>query len=64
MQETWVQFLGREAPLEKGMAIHSSGLPGESHGHRNLAGHSSLDIESQTQLSAIFLSFHNSKTTN
>ena len=24
MQEAWVQFLGREDPLEKGMAIHSS----------------------------------------
>ena len=24
MQETWVQFLGREDPLEKEMAIHSS----------------------------------------
>ena len=24
MQETWVQFLGQEDPLEKGMAIHSS----------------------------------------
>ena len=24
MQETWVQSLGREDPLEKGMAIHSS----------------------------------------
>ena len=24
MQETWVQFLGREVPLEKEMAIHSS----------------------------------------
>ena len=24
MQETWVQFLGWEDPLEKGMAIHSS----------------------------------------
>ena len=23
MQETWVQFLGREDPLEKGMATHS-----------------------------------------
>ena len=23
MQETWVQFLGWEDPLEKGMAIHS-----------------------------------------
>ena len=24
MQETWVQFLDQEEPLEKGMAIHSS----------------------------------------
>ena len=24
MQETWVQFLGREDPLEKEMATHSS----------------------------------------
>ena len=24
MRETWVQFLGREDPLEKGMATHSS----------------------------------------
>ena len=23
MQETWVQFLGQEVPLEKEMAIHS-----------------------------------------
>ena len=23
MQETWVQFLGQEDPLEKGMATHS-----------------------------------------
>ena len=24
MQDTWVQSLGREDPLEKGMAVHSS----------------------------------------
>ena len=24
IQETWVQFLGQEDPLKKGMAIHSS----------------------------------------
>ena len=24
MQETWVQLMGREDPLEKGMATHSS----------------------------------------
>ena len=28
-QETWVQFLGREDPLEKGMATHSSVLAWE-----------------------------------
>ena len=26
MQETWVQSLGQEDPLEKGMATHSSNL--------------------------------------
>ena len=40
MQETWVQFLGQEDPLEKEMATHSSILPGESHGQRSLAGYS------------------------
>ena len=39
-QESRVQFLGREDPLEKGMATHSSILPGESHGQRSLAGYS------------------------
>ena len=29
MQETWVQFLGREDPLEKNMAIHSNILAWE-----------------------------------
>ena len=37
MQETQVQCLGQEDPLEKGMATHSSILPGESHGQRSLA---------------------------
>ena len=41
MQETRVQPLGQEDPLEKGMATHSSGfLPGESHGQRSLARYS------------------------
>ena len=38
MQETWVQSLSWEDLLEKGMAIHSSILPGEFHGQRNLPG--------------------------
>ena len=32
MQETWVQSLGQEDPLEKGMGTHSSNLAGEFHG--------------------------------
>ena len=40
MQETWVQFLGQEDPLEKEMATHSNILPGECHGQRSLAGYS------------------------
>ena len=32
MQETRVQSLGQEDPLEKGMATHSSILTGEFHG--------------------------------
>ena len=38
MQETQVQSLGWEDPLEKEMATHSVFLPGKSHGQRNLAG--------------------------
>ena len=40
MRETRVRSLGREDPLEKEMAIHSSILPGESHGWRNLVSYS------------------------
>ena len=39
-QETQVQSLGWEAPLEKNMAIHSSILAGESHGQSSLMGYS------------------------
>ena len=34
-QETHVGSLGREDPLEKKMATHSSSKPGEFHGQRN-----------------------------
>ena len=40
MQETQVWSLGQEDPLEKERAIHSSILPGESHGQRSLVGYS------------------------
>ena len=36
MQETQVQSLGQEDPLEKEMATHSSTLPGEFHGLRSM----------------------------
>ena len=39
MEETQVQSLGQEDPLEKGMANHSSILSGKSHG-RSLGGYS------------------------
>ena len=38
MQETRVQSLGQEDPLEEGMATRSSVLLGESHGQRSLGG--------------------------
>ena len=40
MQETWVQSLGGEDPLEKGMAPTPVFLPGEFHRQRTLAGYS------------------------
>ena len=40
MQEIRVQSLGREDPLEKEMATHSSILAWEIHGQRSLAGYS------------------------
>ena len=42
MWATWVQSLGWEDPLEKGMATHSSILAWrEFHGQRSLMGYSS-----------------------
>ena len=36
MQETWVQSLGWEDPLEKGMTTHSSIIAWGIHGQRSL----------------------------
>ena len=44
MQKTWVQSLGLEDPLEKGMAAHSIFWPGEFHGLYSLWGHKELDM--------------------
>ena len=40
MQESWVQSLGQEDPLEKRMQSTPVFMPGESHGQRSLAGYS------------------------
>ena len=40
MQETWVQSLGQEDPLEEVWQPTSVFLPGKSHGERSLAGYS------------------------
>ena len=40
MQETWIQPLLQEDPLEKGRAAHSSILPEQFHGQRSLGGYS------------------------
>ena len=49
MQETQVQFLGWEDPLEKEMATHSSILAWEIQGQRRLVGYSSQGRKSQTR---------------
>ena len=51
MQDTWVQFLGREDPLEEEMATHSSILAWRIHGQRSLAGYRPWDDEEWTRLS-------------
>ena len=40
MQETGVQSLGQENPLEEEMTLTPVFLPGKSHGQRSLAGYS------------------------
>ena len=40
MPETQVQSLGREDPLEKEIAAHSSTIAWKSHGQRSLVGYS------------------------
>ena len=52
MQETWVQSLGQEHPLEKEKATHSSILAWKIHGQRSLVGyslqsHKELDMAEQ-----------------
>ena len=51
MQETRVQFLGQEDPLEKGMATQSSILAWEIPWTEEPGGLQSMELKSQTWLS-------------
>ena len=44
MWRTWVQSLGREDPLEKEMATHSSILAWKFHGRRSLVGYTVHEV--------------------
>ena len=45
VQEIWVQFLGQEDPLEKGMAIHSSILAWRIPGTEETGGPQSMGLQ-------------------
>ena len=49
VQETWVQSLGQEDPLEKEMATHSSVLAWNSPWTKKPSGWQSLGFKSQTR---------------
>ena len=51
MQETWVQPLDQEDPLEKEVVIHSSILSWEIPWTEEPGGQESMESQSQTQLS-------------
>ena len=60
MQETWIQSLGQEDPLEKDMQPTPVFLPGEFHEQRSLAGYSPWNLkESDTteQLTSVNVAF-------
>ena len=48
MQETWVESLGQEDPMEKEMATHSSILPGQSPWTQEPGGLQSMGLQSRT----------------
>ena len=51
MRETWVQTLGWEDPLEKGMATTPVFWPGEFHGLNSPWGHKESDMFEQLSFS-------------
>ena len=56
MQETQVWSLGREDPLEKGMATHSTILAWEFHGQRSLEGYSPWGCKEEDMTEQLTLS--------
>ena len=51
MQETWIQYLGREDPLEKEMVTHSSMLAWETEESGELQSIGSQRVRKTEQLS-------------
>ena len=51
MRETWVQSLGWEDPLEKGMILTLVSWPGEFHGLYSLSGRKQADMAERFSLS-------------
>ena len=62
MQETRVQSLGQEDPLEKEMASHSSTLAGKFHGQRNLVGYKPWGHKESDRTEQLHFHFYNSST--
>ena len=62
MQETQVQTLGWEDPLEKRMESYCCFLPGEFHGQRSLAGYSPqccrVGHDLATKMTTIYIYIH------
>ena len=58
MQETQVQSLGWEDPLEKGLATHSSILGREFHGQKGLVGYSLWEHKESDSAEQLTLSVH------
>ena len=58
MQETWVQSLGWEDPLEKEMVAHPVFLPGKSHGPWSLVGYRPWDRKESDTTERLHFHFH------
>ena len=61
MQETWVQTLGWEDPLQKGMETHFGILAWRIHGQRSLVGYSPLGHKESDTTERLTLSLFNKR---